>query len=145
MRNPSCGRNHQSRDLLNWKCKTRTSSPVLSQLPTGLGALPWPRRGARGAFVLLITVGEPETLLKLLLLKQTPRLSHLRASRGLWILQADGVPLNCAAATHSIWIWFRLKHSLGFPGSTSGRGPTYQCRRCKRPWVRPLGQEDPLE
>ena len=28
-RNPSCGRHHQSWDLLNWKCKIRTSSPVL--------------------------------------------------------------------------------------------------------------------
>nr|XP_019815520.1 PREDICTED: mRNA-decapping enzyme 1B [Bos indicus] len=52
------------------------------------------KRGTRGAFVLLITVGEPETLLKLLLLRQTRRLSHLRASRGLWILQADGALLN---------------------------------------------------
>ena len=30
-------------------------------------------------------------------------------------------------------------HSLGLPGSTSGKEPAYQCRRCKRgefnPWV----------
>ena len=30
----------------------------------------------------------------------------------------------------------------GFPNGTSGKEPTYQCRRCKETWVRSLG---PLE
>ena len=34
----------------------------------------------------------------------------------------------------------------GFPGGTSGKEPTCQCRKCKREmWVQSLGQEEPLE
>ena len=33
----------------------------------------------------------------------------------------------------------------GFPGGTSGKEPTYQCRRHKETKVPPLDQEDPLE
>ena len=32
---------------------------------------------------------------------------------------------------------------MGFPFGTSGKEPTYQCRR--QMWVQPLGPEDPLE
>ena len=34
---------------------------------------------------------------------------------------------------------------MGFPGSTSGKEPACQCRRCKERWVWSLGQEDLLE
>ena len=34
---------------------------------------------------------------------------------------------------------------LGFPGSTSGKEPARQCRRCKVLRVRSLDREDPLE
>ena len=34
---------------------------------------------------------------------------------------------------------------MGFPGGVSGKEPTFQCRRHKRPGVQSLGQEDPLE
>ena len=39
-----------------------------------------------------------------------------------------------------------MRHTLekGFPGGTSGREPTCQCRRCKI-WVQSLGWNDPLE
>ena len=32
-----------------------------------------------------------------------------------------------------------------FPGGASGKEPSCQHRRCKRWWVRSLGQEDPLK
>ena len=36
-------------------------------------------------------------------------------------------------------------YSMGFPGSTSGKEPAWQCRRFKETQVRFLGQEYPLE
>ena len=41
-----------------------------------------------------------------------------------------------------IWIKFPHSHS-GFPGGTSGKEPTCQCRRHKRCWVQSMGWEDP--
>ena len=32
-----------------------------------------------------------------------------------------------------------------FPGGSAAKEPTWQSRRCKRPWVWPLSWEDPLE
>ena len=37
------------------------------------------------------------------------------------------------------------KMLVGFPGGTSSKEPTCQCRRHKRNWVQSLGWEDPLE
>ena len=34
---------------------------------------------------------------------------------------------------------------MGFPGGASGKEPACQCRKCRRPGVQSLGQEDPLE
>ena len=53
-------------------------------------------------------------------------------------------------------LWFYVSHvelpfdssqhkTQGFPGSTSGKEPICQCRRCKRHGVQSLGQEDTLE
>ena len=39
--------------------------------------------------------------------------------------------------------YIHLLRISGFPGGTSGKEPTCQCRRCKRCWFN-LSQEDPL-
>ena len=51
---------------------------------------------------------------------------------------------------YSDWVWILVfpltSMSLwGFPGGISGKEAGCQCREHKRPWVRSLGQEHPLE
>ena len=52
--------------------------------------------------------------------------------------QMSFYPLN-TSSTSSVSDFQQFDHDVGFPGSTDGKGPTCQCRTCKRrgfePWV----------
>ena len=50
--------------------------------------------------------------------------------------------MNCLSLTDTVSVSVRKK---GFPGVTSGKEPTCQCRRPLETQVQSLGQEDPLE
>ena len=43
------------------------------------------------------------------------------------------------------WAFHRLGTLLGFPGGSSGKEPTCQCRNHKKMCIRPLGWEDSLQ
>ena len=57
-------------------------------------------------------------------------------------LGVDSLRCICREWWCCFWRWWWAER--GFPGGTSGKEPTCQCRRCKM-CVRSLGWEDPLE
>ena len=71
------------------------------------------------------------------------------SSSQLWTLESPGELeklLMLGAHLQRLWIhWSRCSQGMGFPGNTSGKEPTYECRRCKVMRVQSLGQVDPLE